>query len=89
VIDGEKPEVDSGDEGKHTGRNTNDNNTCLSSVETFYNKPPENSYIDRKKLTTAYTTVYDMTFILSLNHCVDCSLSVLSVFIFTVFLPTW
>ena len=34
-------------------------------------------------------TVYDMTFILSLNHCLDCSLSVLSVFIFTVFLPTW
>ena len=25
----------------------------------------------------------------SLNHCVVCSLSVLSVFIFTVFLPTW
>jgi len=34
-------------------------------------------------------TVYDMTFILSLKHCVDCSLSVLSVFIFTVFLPIW
>jgi len=33
----------------------------------------------------------DMTFILSLNHCVDCSLSVLSVFIFIfiVFLRTW
>ena len=31
----------------------------------------------------------DMTFILSLNHCVACSLSVLPVFIFTVFLPTW
>jgi len=33
--------------------------------------------------------VYDMTFIPSLNHCVVCSLSVLSVFIFTVFLPAW
>jgi len=34
-------------------------------------------------------SVYDITFILSLSHCVDCSLSVLSVFIFTVFRPTW
>jgi len=34
-------------------------------------------------------TVYDMTFILSLNHCIDCGLSVLPVFILTVFLPTW
>ena len=34
-------------------------------------------------------TVYDMTFILSLNHCIDCGLSVLSVFILAVFLPTW
>ena len=33
-------------------------------------------------------SVYDITFILSLSHCVDCSLSVLSVFIFTVFRPT-
>ena len=30
---------------------------------------------------------YDMTFILSLNHSI--SLSVLRVFIFTLFLPTW
>ena len=37
-------------------------------------------------------TVYDMTFILSFSHCVDCSLSVFSVFFYShciAFLPLW
>ena len=37
-------------------------------------------------------TVYDMTFILSFRHCVDCSLSVFSVFFYShciAFLPLW
>ena len=46
------------------------------------------SYV-RTMMWWLIATVYDMTFILSLNHCVDCSLSLLSVFIFTVFLPMW